>query len=163
MSPIFPIRFCCQCAGAWVSWKIGKVEKGKGLNHRKQDCNKKGCVGKFTEIQLSHAQHRHIQNPVKHLRWSLLRTLLIIFAKSSNFGAVYIVENFSRGWNFNSLNRDEISSRISFHFIKRQQCKNRITIICENFITVNWAKISSRFEQAELKLSFHVNELKIIM
>ena len=36
-------------AGVWVSWKIGKVEKEKALNHHKQECNKKGCVVKVTE------------------------------------------------------------------------------------------------------------------
>ena len=49
MSPIFPIQFYCQYAGVRVLWKIGKVEKEKALNHHKQESNKKGCVGKFTE------------------------------------------------------------------------------------------------------------------
>ena len=31
------------------------------------------CVGKFTETQLSRTQQRHIKNPVKGLRWSLLQ------------------------------------------------------------------------------------------
>ena len=30
-----------------VSWKIGKVEKEKALNHHKQESNKKSCAGKF--------------------------------------------------------------------------------------------------------------------
>ena len=46
---------------------------------------------------------------------------------------------------------------------KQQQCKNRITIICKNFNIINWAEISPRFEQTELKFSFHVNELKILI
>ena len=31
--------------------KLEKVEKEKTLNDHKQECNKKGCVGKFTEIR----------------------------------------------------------------------------------------------------------------
>ena len=31
--------------------KSEKVEKEKTLNDHKQECNKKGCVGKFTEIR----------------------------------------------------------------------------------------------------------------
>ena len=54
-----------------------KLEKlKKALNHHKQESNKKGCVGKFTERSLSHTQHWHIQNAVKHLRRDLLRTWL---------------------------------------------------------------------------------------
>ena len=52
MLPIFPIQyhFVANCsAGVLVSWKIGKVEKEKALNHHKQESNKKGCVVKFTE------------------------------------------------------------------------------------------------------------------
>ena len=62
--------------------KLEKVEKGKGLNHRKEESNKKGCVGRFTERLLLRTQLRHLQNPEEYLRWSLLRTWLIIFAKS---------------------------------------------------------------------------------
>ena len=92
--------------GHHISWKIGKVEKEKAFNHHKQESNKTGCVGKIFTY------HRHIQNPVKHLRWSILQTWLIIFGKSSILGADYTVENFSLGWNFNLLNRDEISSHM---------------------------------------------------
>ena len=35
---------------------------------------------------------------------------MVIFAKI--LGADYMIENFNACWNFNSLNRDEISSRI---------------------------------------------------
>ena len=31
--------------------KSKKVEKENALNDHKQECNKKGCVGKFTEIR----------------------------------------------------------------------------------------------------------------
>ena len=48
ISPIFPIRFVVQVYE--FHEKVGKVEKEKALNHRKQESNKKGCVGKFTEI-----------------------------------------------------------------------------------------------------------------
>ena len=50
MLPIFPIpyHFVANCsAGVLVSWKIGKVEKEKALNHHKQESNKKSCAGKF--------------------------------------------------------------------------------------------------------------------
>ena len=52
-----------------------------------------------------------------------------------------MVDNFSQGWSFKSLNRDgEISSRIL------SDDSNRITT-----------------EQSEMNFSLHVNELKIIM
>ena len=111
------------------SWKI------KNLNHHKEESNKNGWVEKFTERSLSRTQHGHIQNTVKHLRWSLLRTRLNIFAKSSILGADYMVDNFSQGWNFKLLNRDDgISSRMLSD-------NNRIRIVCKNFITVNQAEI----------------------
>ena len=40
-----------------------------------------------------------------------LQTLPIIFVKSF-LGVDYMVKNLSRGWNFNSLIRDETSSRM---------------------------------------------------
>ena len=43
------------------------------MNQHKQESNKKRCVGIFTE-RLSRTQYCHIQNPVKHLRRSLLQT-----------------------------------------------------------------------------------------
>ena len=51
MSPIFQDDFVANCnAGIRVSWKFGKVEKEKALNHHKQESsNKKGCVIKLTE------------------------------------------------------------------------------------------------------------------
>ena len=68
------------------------------------------------------------------------------------------MDNFSQGWNFKLLNRDdEISSRML------NDSNNRITIIGKNFITVNPAEISPQFEQTELKFSLHTNEFKIIM
>ena len=69
-----------------------------------------------------------------------------------------MVDNFSQGWNFKSLNRDdEISSRML------SDNNNRITIKGKNFITVNRAEITARFVKTELKFSLHVNELKIMM
>ena len=80
------------------------------------------------------------------------------FAKSSILGADYMVNNFSQGWNFKSLNRDdEISSCVLGDNNKR------IVIIGKNFIMLIGAEISARFEQTELKFSLHINELKIIM
>ena len=68
------------------------------------------------------------------------------------------MDNFSQGWNFKSLKRDdEISSRML------SDSNNRITIIGKSFITVNRAEISTQFEQTELKFSLHVNKLKIII
>ena len=52
----FQYDFVENCsAGAWVSCKIGKDLKEKALNHHKQESNKKGCVGKFTERDNYHA------------------------------------------------------------------------------------------------------------
>ena len=80
------------------------------------------------------------------------------FTKSSILGADYMMDNFSQGWNFKLLNRDdEISSRML------NGSNNRITIIGKKFITVNRAEISPQFEQIELKFSLHTNEFKIII
>ena len=69
-----------------------------------------------------------------------------------------MVDNFSQGWNFKSLNRnDEILSRML------SDSNNRITIIGNKFITVNRAEISARFEQTKLKFWLHINEFKIII
>ena len=43
-SAILLPMFRCMSHG-----KSEKVEKEKALNHHKQESNKKGCVGKFTE------------------------------------------------------------------------------------------------------------------
>ena len=68
------------------------------------------------------------------------------------------MDNFSQGWNFKLLNRDdEISSRML------NGSNNRIPIIGKKFITVNRAEISPQFEQIELKFSLHTNEFKIII
>ena len=56
-----------------------------------------------------------------------------------------------------TFNKDSISLH------KRKQCKSRITVICTNFITVNWTKISLRFKKTELKFPSLINESKIIM
>ena len=56
---------------------------------------------------------------------------------------------------------DEILSvMISKNNVK---CFYRIVILCTNFITVKRGEISRQFEQIELKLSFPVIKLKIIM
>ena len=60
MSPIFPIRFCCQCADVAVSWKIGKVEKEKALNPHKQEINKKMLCRKiYREIIITLTAQAH--------------------------------------------------------------------------------------------------------
>ena len=48
-----------------VSWKIGKVEKEKALNHHKQGSNKKSCAWKFAcagksaELIITHTALAH--------------------------------------------------------------------------------------------------------
>ena len=44
---------------------------------------------------MQETQHNRIQNPVKHLSWSLLQKWWIIFAKSAILGADYMVQNIS--------------------------------------------------------------------
>ena len=69
-----------------------------------------------------------------------------------------MVDNVSQGWNFKSLNRDD---ELSSHMLS--DSNSSITIIGKNFIKVNRAEISARFEQTELKFLLHTNELKIII
>ena len=69
-----------------------------------------------------------------------------------------MVDNVTQGWNFKSLNRDD---ELSSHMLS--DSNSRITIIGKNFIKVNRAEISARFEQTELKFLLHTNELKIII
>ena len=45
----FVANFSTGVWASWVSWKIGKIEKWKALNHHKEESNKKGWVVKFTE------------------------------------------------------------------------------------------------------------------
>ena len=73
---------------------------------------------------------------------------LTVFKSSSVLEADY-VKIFSPSWNFNSFNRDEISSRM----LSDNNVKVKLRL---------YAKISTQLEQTELKFSFHVNELKII-
>ena len=130
----------------------------KALNYHKEETTKNGWLEKSTDRQLSRTQYKHIQNPVKHLGWSLLQTWLNLFAKISILGANYLVDNISQGRNMKSLNRDDETS--SPMLIDNN---NRITIIGQYFIKVNRAEFLARFEQTELKFSLHVNEFKIIM
>ena len=69
-----------------------------------------------------------------------------------------MVDNVTQGWNFKSLNRDD---ELSSHMLS--DSNSSITIIGKNFIKVNRAEISARFEQTELKFLLHTNELKIII
>ena len=62
------------------------------------------------------------------------------------------------GRHFNSLNRNEVCSCII-----SENNKNGMTITCKNFIMQNWAEISSRIGQTELKFWSYVNELKVVM
>ena len=71
-----------------------------------------------------------------------------------------MVDNLIGGWNFKSLNRDD---DISSHMLSDNNVKTELRLYAKNFITVNRTEISPRFEQTELKFSFHVNKLKIIM
>ena len=61
--------------------EIGKVENEKALNYHKQKVTKK-FVQENLQSKLSLTQHWHIQNPVKNLRWSPLRTWLSTSASS---------------------------------------------------------------------------------
>ena len=107
-----------------------KNKKFESPQRRKQQKRLSGKI--YREIIITHTAWAH---SVKHLRWSLLRTWLNIFVKSSILGADYMVDNFSQGWNFKLLNRDDgISSRMLSD-------NNRIRIVCKNFITVNRAEI----------------------
>ena len=158
MSPIFPIQFYCQCAGVWVLWKIGKVEKEKALNHHKQESKKKLCRKIYREIIITHTTQAHSE-PSLTSKMEPFANITNYFRKKLHLrGGLYGGE-FQPGLKFQLVKPwwDFISH------VKRQQCENRITVICKNFITVNRAEISPRFEQTELKFSFHVNELKIIM
>ena len=130
------------------------------MNHLKQESNKKGCVGKFTEIIITHTTQAHSHTEPHQT------SKMEPFANIAN----YFCKKFHlRG----GLYGGEFQPRLKFQLVKawwdfishvkRQQCKNRNAIIFKDFITVNWAEISPRFEQTELKFSFHVNELKIIM
>ena len=62
---------------------------------------------------------------------------------------------------YNDLNG--FSVRVEISHDNQRRYKNKITIICKNFITVNGAEISTRFEKTERKFSSHVNELKTII
>ena len=66
------------------------------------------------------------------------------------------MENLSLGWTFNSLNRDEISSRM----LSDKNVKKGYDYM-QKFH--HGKSRSPRFEQTDLKFSFYVNELKIIM
>ena len=57
------------------------------------------CIRNFTKRQLSHTQQRRIENPVKHLRWTLLRKWLTIFAKKLHLRG-YLYQGFKPGMKF---------------------------------------------------------------
>lgn len=64
---------------------------------------------------------------------------------------------------YNDLITWGFSVRVEISHDNQRRYKNKITIICKNFITVNGAEISTRFEKTERKFSSHVNELKTII
>ena len=61
------------------------------------------------------------------------------FGKSSILGADYMVDNFSQGWNFKSLNRDD---EISSHMLSENNVKTELRLYAKNLITVNRVEIS---------------------
>ena len=70
-----------------------------------------------------------------------------------------MVDNFSPGWNFKLLNRDD---DISSCMLMNNNLKTELWLYAK-IITVNRAKISPQFEQSKVKFSFQVNELKMFM
>ena len=70
-----------------------------------------------------------------------------------------MVDNFSPGWNFKLLNRDD---DISSCMLMNNNLKTKLWLYAK-IITVNRAKISPQFEQSKVKFSFQVNELKMFM
>ena len=148
MSPIFPIRFYCQCEGVWVLWEIGKVEKEKALNHHKQESNKKRLCRKiYWEIIITHTMQAHSE-PSQTSKMEAFVNITNYFHKKLHLRERLYGGEFQPGLKFQPVKLwwDFISH------VKRQQCKNRITIIYKNFITLNRAEISPRFEQTELKI-----------
>ena len=70
-----------------------------------------------------------------------------------------MVDNFSPGWNFKLLNRDD---DISSCMLMNNNLKTELWLYAK-IITVNRAKISPQFEQSKVKFSFQVNELIMFM
>ena len=70
-----------------------------------------------------------------------------------------MVDNFSPGWNFKLLNRDD---DISSCMLMNNNLKTELWLYAK-IITVNRAKISPQFEHSKVKFSFQVNELKMFM
>ena len=141
--------------GVWVSWKIGKVEKKKKklwITTNKK-VTKKGYIGKFTHTAQAHSA------PGQTSKMESFAKITNYFRKKLHLRDGLYGGEFQLGLKFQLVKPwwDFISH------VKWRQCKNRITIICKNLITVNRAEITSRFEQTELRFSFHVNELKLIM
>ena len=68
------------------------------------------------------------------------------------------MEVLSPGWNFNSLNGDEISSRK----VSEDNVKVELQLYAKISSQVKRGEIFARFEQTELKFRSHVDEVKII-
>ena len=90
----------------------GKVEKEKALNHHKQENDKKGCVGKFTEIIITHTAQAHSELSQKS-KMEPFANITDYFRKKLLLRGGSSVREFQAGLKFNSLNRDEISSYMS--------------------------------------------------
>ena len=70
-----------------------------------------------------------------------------------------MVDNFSPGWNFKLLNRDD---DISSCMLMNNNLKTELWLYAK-IIMVNRAKITPQFEQSKVTFSFQVNELKMFM
>ena len=119
---------------------------------------KKLCRKIYIEIIITHTTQAH-SKPSQTSKMKPFANINNYFRKKLHLRGGLYGREFQPGLKFQLVKPwwDFISH------VKRQSCKNRITIICKNFIKVNRAEISPRFEQTELKFSFHVNVLKIIL
>ena len=133
----FRYDFAVNCSAViWVSWKI---IKGIALNHRKQEKVTNKVVQENLWRDKYHAHSTSAFKTQSNNKW------LFIFGKNCILGSDYMVGNFSLGWNFNSLNRDEISS----HMLSDKNLKRKLRL---------YTKISSRSWKTELKLPHGLNE-----
>ena len=125
--------------GVWVSWKIGKVEKKKKLHH-KQESNKKGYIWKFTHTAQAHSA------PGQTSKMESFAKITNYFRKKFHLTDGLYGGEFQLGLKFQLVKPwwDFISH------VKWRQCKNRITIICKNLITVNRAEILIPCKRVEI-------------
>ena len=108
----------------------------------------------YRDIIITHTAMAH-SVPIKDLRWGFLQKSLTISANTPIFGAAHL-EIFSPGWNFNSLNLDEILSRM--------RSENSVKIELRYMQKLHHGKPSRNFTTVwtnGAEFSFYVNRLKI--